>query len=66
MLFTLLGINTDFKLLHLLNKEEAIDFTPSGMIKEVRLLHPWKAPLPIDVKLFGTSTDVKLLQFLKA
>ena len=40
--------------------------TLSGMVTDVKPLHPWKAYSPIDVTLSGMVTDVKLLQPRKA
>ena len=36
--------------------------TLSGMVTDVKPLHPWKAYSPIDVTLSGMVTDVKPLQ----
>ena len=40
--------------------------TLSGMIIEVRLLHPKKAEFPMLVTLSGMVIEVRLLQLLKA
>ena len=38
----------------------------AGMVIFVKLLHPLKALLPIDVTLFGITMPVRLAQLLKA
>jgi hypothetical protein len=40
-----------------------MEVTLSGIVTEVRLLHPLKADLPMEVTLFGIVTEVRLLQF---
>lgn len=34
---------------------QSMEVTLLGMVIEVRLLHPWKAPVPMEITLFGIT-----------
>ena len=62
ILFTLLGITTEVRLLHSEKVYSSIDDIPLDKVIVVRPLHPVKAYLPILFTLLGIIIEDKLLQ----
>lgn len=56
---TLSGISIIFKPVHPAKASSQIDFTPFGMVTDIRLEHPINVPSSIAVIFFGRTIDVK-------
>ena len=62
MLFTLFGIVTEVRLLHLKKAPLPILVTLFGIVKEVKPVHPSNTRTPIFVTLLPISMSLRLLQ----